>query len=195
MAYFLNPLISLLLSYKYITLFLIIFSGGIIVPWPENTLLLATGAFASQGYLNLAISFIVALTANILGDSIGYYLTKRWGYKIIKESKIKKYKYVKQAEKYLLDHSGITIFISRFVGAIGQLVNFMSGLIGISFRHFILFDIIGNALEIGIFMVAGYLLGNTWRNFLGITDIVGWILLAFFLINILINFFRKIKKT
>src|ERR1700753_579402 len=120
----LATLLSYLLLYKYIAIFLLVVSSAIILPIPENTLLLATGAFASQGYFSFIFAFIVALAANVIGDSIGYILTRKWGNKIIKEHHIKKYASLSKIDSYIRGNAGMTIFLTRFTGTIGPLVNF-----------------------------------------------------------------------
>ena len=69
----LGPLFSGLLLYKYVVLFIAVFLAGLGLPIPSGTLLVAVGAFASQDYFNLWISFIVALLANIFGDLSIYF--------------------------------------------------------------------------------------------------------------------------
>ena len=191
MNYFLTELLSFLLLYKYVGLFLIIYSSAIIVPWPENTILLAAGAFASQGYFNPELTFTVALVANVLGDVTDYGLTRIWGYRVIKEHHLTKYSYINRLRHYVREHAGLTIFATRFTGTIGPLVNFLAGLIGVSFGRFLAFDILGNALDIGIFVVAGYVLGSVWQSFSGIAEIIGWIVLVLFLIYMVIGIIRK----
>jgi membrane-associated protein len=194
MDYFLSWLLSSLLLYKYFALFGIVFSAALIVPWPENTLLLATGAFASQGYFSLTAAFLVCLVANVIGDSIGYFLTFHWGNRVIKEHHLKKYVYIDRLNGYVKAHAGLTILLTRFVGTVGPLVNYLSGLIGVSFSKFLIFDIIGNTLDFALFLGAGYLLGNVWQNFSGITDTIGWILLVVIAINVAIHVFWKPAK-
>ena len=194
MTYFLGTLLSYILLYKYFAIAVIMLTGAIIVPWPENTMLLATGAFASQGYLSFWAIFGTALVANVVGDVIGYMLTHKWGYRIIKEHHIRKYAYIEKLDKYLRDYAGVTVLLTRFVGTIGPIVNFLSGLAGVPIRKFLAFDIIGNALDTGLFLVAGYILGSVWQNFSGITDTLGWILSAVALLGIVVRVFWK-KKT
>ncbi len=194
MTYFLGTLLSYILLYKYVAIFAIIFTGAIIVPWPENTLLLASGAFTSQGYMSFWAAFATALVANILGDLVGYMLTAVWGYRVIKESHIRKYRTVEKLDAYLREHAGITILLTRFVGTLGPIVNFLSGLAGVSVRKFLAFDIAGNALSIGIFLIAGYILGSVWQNFSSIADTLGWIVTAVAVLGLVVRLFWSKKR-
>src|SRR5580692_11145941 len=75
----LGAFLSFLLLYKYIALFAFIFFSAVILPLPDNSILLATGAFASQGYFGFWTSLLVALAANVAGDYVGYLLARHWG--------------------------------------------------------------------------------------------------------------------
>ena len=195
MSYFLTTLLSYLLLYKYSALFLIVFSSAIIFPWPQNTLLLAAGAFASQGYFSITLCFIVAQIANVLGDITGYILTRTWGYRIIKEKHIKKFSSVAKLDRYMRNYAGLTIVATRFIGTLGSLVNFLAGLAHVPFLTFIIYDCIGNALDIGLFLYAGYALGTLWQSFSGIANTASWIIAIIIAIFFIIKAFISKKHT
>jgi len=44
--------------------------------------LLAAGAFASQGYFSFFLSLFVVVASNVLGDYTGYFLAHRYGRRI-----------------------------------------------------------------------------------------------------------------
>lgn len=48
----LSSLPSYVLLYKYVAIALVVYSGAVILPLPANAMLLAVGAFASQGYFS-----------------------------------------------------------------------------------------------------------------------------------------------
>ncbi len=191
----LTSLLSYLLLYKYSTLFLVVFSAAIILPLPDSSILLATGAFASQGYFSFAISFAVALVANVLGDIVGYMLTNKFGYHVIKERHIKKFPYFSKVETFVRTQAGPTIIVSRFVGTIGPLVNFLSGLASVPLSKFIFFDLIGNAIDIAAILIIGYALGQYWQDFAGIMDTVGWIFLVLIVVYVTINIYISSRES
>jgi membrane-associated protein len=197
MNFILSTLLSYLLLYKYATIFVVVFAAAIIVPVPDSTMLVATGAFASQGYFSLSLALIVALVANILGDLVDYTLTYRWGFKIIKEHHIRKMPYFNKVEHFIRTNAGMAIFISRFVGTVGPLVNFLSGLANIPLSKFFFFDVVGNAVDIAGLLVAGYILGQYWQDFSGFVGLVGWIIVVAVVMYVIIKISRTTmnKKT
>jgi membrane-associated protein len=173
----------------------VVFAAAIIVPFPDSTMLIAAGAFASQGYFSLTLTLVTALIANILGDLVDYTLTNRWGYRIIKEHHIRKMPYFNRVEQFVKSNAGITIFVSRFAGTIGPLVNFLSGLADIPLSKFIFFDSIGNAVDIAALLVIGYFLGQYWQDFSGIVDTVGWIIIVGIVMYAIIKISMVNKKS
>jgi membrane-associated protein len=178
MNFILSTLLSYLLLYKYATIFVVVFAAAIIVPVPDSTLLVATGAFASQGYFSLTLALVVALVANVLGDLVDYILTNRWGFKIVKEHHIRKMPYFNKVEQFIRSNAGMAIFVSRFVGTVGPLVNFLSGLANIPLSKFLFFDVVGNAVDIAGLLIAGYILGQYWQDFSGFVGLIGWIIVV-----------------
>ena len=178
MSGFAGVLLSFLLLYKYWALFGVIFLAAVIVPFPSNTVLLATGAFAGQGYFSFFISLLIAVAANTLGDLIDYFLARRYGHRALHILHIRLPWYVEHLEAFLRRHPGPTIFVTRFVGTIEEVVSFLSGFTGVSFATFLIYDMLGNTLSISIVLCAGYFLGIHWQDFLSLFNTVGWILIG-----------------
>ena len=170
-------LLSWLLLYKYALLFGVFFSSALALPLPGNTLLLAAGAFASQGYMSYLLVFMTVLLGNVAGDVAGYALAALYGEHVIEKLRIKR-RYFDTLERYVAAHPRMTIFMSRFGGTLDPVVNVLSGLGEVSFRTFIIFDIIGNAVSLFIVVTAGYYLGDYWQSFSGVASTIGWILFA-----------------
>ncbi len=179
---FIAPLLSFLLIYKYWTLFGAIFTAAFILPLPTNSLLLAAGAFASQGYFSFWISLVVAVTANTLGDALGYFVAKKYGMAALKILHIKTPRYFERLEKHIVNHTGIVIFLSRFFGTTNSVVNLLAGFIGIPYWLFLMYDIIGNTVSTGSVLYIGYLFGINWQDFTGLFSSADWIILAFIVV-------------
>ena len=186
-------LLSFLLLYKYGALFVLIFVAAVILPIPTNTLLLATGAFSSQGYFNFFISLVIAVVANVLGDSLGYFLAQKYGRKVLQKLHIKIPSYVEKLEHYVDKHPGYTIFLSRFFGTADSVVNVFSGFAGVHFEKFIFYDFLGNFVSTGSVLFTGYFLGIHWQDFLNLFNLAGWIIFGMILIILFLLFlwYRK----
>jgi membrane protein DedA with SNARE-associated domain len=174
----LGAFLSFLLLYKYVALFVFIFTSAVILPLPDNSILLATGAFASQGYFSFWISLSVALVANVAGDCVGYFLAKRWGKAALTRLRVHVPWYIDRLDGYLRKHPRRSIFLTRFVGTADALVNLLSGFAGIPLPMFLLWDVLGNFVSLFYILYLGYLFGVYWSNVSGILSIAGFILFA-----------------
>jgi membrane-associated protein len=200
---FFGSLLSYLLLYKYVALFVFIFLAGIGLPIPGSTLLLAVGAFASQGYFNLPLSLAIAFIANILGDLFDYFLMRKYGAAIIKKNYHKRFsfivkleKYIKYLDEYIKRHQRIAIFLSRFLGSASTVVNFLSGLARVPFKTFILYDALGNFLSIAFIVFLGFFISESWQSVasvIGITSTIISVLVLLILVIIVIKKFSKPK--
>jgi membrane protein DedA with SNARE-associated domain len=170
-------LLSWLLLYKYTLLFGVFFFSALALPLPGNTLLLATGAFASQGYMNFWIALLSVLLGNIAGDIAGFVLADIYGEKVIEKMRIKR-SYLAGMERYVTRHPRITIVLSRFGGTLDPVVNILCGLGDVSLKTFVIFDIMGNAISLFVVITVGYYLGNYWQSFSGVISTIGWIIFA-----------------
>lgn len=160
-----DPIISIALSYlllyKYLALFVLVFLGSLILPLPDNLILLASGAFASQGVFNLPAVLALTAITTISSDILGYVLTRTYGMAVLGLFRIKEH-HITKINRYVTDYTGITIFVTRLAGPFGPAVNFVAGIIKVPWHKFILFDSLGNLADIILYVIAGYLLGNYW---------------------------------
>lgn len=178
----LSLLLSYLLLYRYIALALVVLCAAAILPLPVNTLLLATGAFANQGYFDFTQSIFVAISANVIGDMAAFWFTRKYGPIAFKKLRIKTSPNLLRAEQYIQTHAGATIFITRFVGVIGTATNILAGLADVSPIKFLTFDLLGNSIQIGMIIGLGYLVGTYWQDYSDTISIVGEIALVLILI-------------
>ena len=161
-------ILSYLLLYKYVALFIVCYLAAFLLPLPSNTSLLAASAFASQGFLNIYLIIFVALLANVLGDITGFVLARKYGKDFLMKIGFRKMiesKRYSSLEKFIVRHSKITIFVTRFFGGIGPLVNILTGLSeAISTKKFLTFGIAGETVYVLSFSLSGYFLGNAWEE-------------------------------
>jgi membrane protein DedA with SNARE-associated domain len=186
MTSILTIFLSYLLLYRYSSLTLIIFLGSFLLPLPNNAVILAAGAFSSQGSFNFWISLAICLVTNVLADALGYYVTWQFGVKAVKRLRLKEHPNYNMIEKYFTNYFSITVFVTRIFGPFGPLVNFISGFYRVPFRKFIFFDILGNSIFVVGYLSLGYFLGNYWQNFTRLIGWVGWAILGLFIIVIII---------
>lgn len=153
-------------SLTYLILFVIIFAetGFVITPFlPGDSLLFAAGALIAGGAtgLNIYILAFLLIAAAFTGNTVNYFIGSYLGPKVFKEkNKILKLEYYLQTKMFFEKHGGKSVIISRFMPIIRTIAPFVAGVSKMPFLKFSLYNIIGGASWILIFLFAGYMLGN-----------------------------------
>lgn len=150
----------------YAILFLIVFveTGVVVFPFlPGDSLLFASGTFAAIGALNIAFLLIVFFIAAVIGDTVNYHIGKKVGTTIRPGSFLGKFidqEKMTKAENFFNKYGGKTIVIARFMPFIRTFVPFVAGASRMNYRYFLIYNVVGAILWVGICTVAGYFFGN-----------------------------------
>lgn len=193
-----QSLISYLLLYKYITIFSIAFLAAFIVPIPSGNVLMASGAFASVGYLDIYIVVVLSIVGNILGDNLGYLISRKYGEKVLSFiglRKILQSKKFKNLEISFNKNPGFIIFISRFEILSTLSINLLSGLSKTPYKKYLYHEIAGSISQVIFYSFIGYFFANSWESIGSTIGRVG-IIVIFILILFFVGLSRKtlIKK-
>jgi membrane-associated protein len=130
---------------------------------PGDSLLFTAGVLAAAGFLNIWILVPLVFLAAVLGDNAGYFLGRRAGGKLFdrEESFFFKRSNVDKAKKFFEKHGRRSIILARFVPVVRAFVPPIAGVGQMSYRRFLLADIIGGALWACGLPILGYFLGKT----------------------------------
>jgi len=189
---FLPTLLLYIVAYKYVAIFSLNFISSLCAPIiPGNALLVALGSLSSTYILSFWSCLICVFSAKTFADSIGYFLTYKFGDKILNLLKIKRNEKFVKAEKYLQNYSFGTIFLTRLAGPFSPLINFISGLIEIPYKKFILADILGNLTGTTFFLMLGYYFTEYCEIILENDEFWEALILAIFVLYIL---YKTLKR-
>jgi membrane protein DedA with SNARE-associated domain len=185
-------LLSTLGVYGLPVLFSILLVGSIGIPMPSSLLLLVAGSFVEQGEMSLWPVLALSAAGAIIGDNLGYSLG-RWGGRRL-TGRITRLvggeERLKTAEDWLKRRQGASVFLSRWLlTPLGPVVNIICGATNYSWPRFLLYDVLGEALWVVIYVLLGHffsdrvqamsdLLGDFTWMILGliIAFVLGWIL-------------------
>jgi len=150
----------------YAILFLIIFceTGLVVTPFlPGDSLLFAIGAVAANpaSGLNIWIAALVLLLAAILGDTVNYWIGRKFGAWVQnKFPKIVKPSHIEKTNEFFVRYGGKTIIIARFVPVVRTFAPFVAGSGQMDYKRFMSFNVIGAILWVGLLLPAGYVLAK-----------------------------------
>ncbi len=150
----------------YALLFLIVFceTGLVVTPFlPGDSLLFAVGALCADPMsgLNVWIAAAVLLVAAILGDTVNYWIGRRFGgWAVRKFPRIIKQSHLDKTSEFFVRYGGKTIIIARFVPIVRTFAPFVAGSGCMEYRRFMAFNVLGAVLWVGLILPAGWYFGN-----------------------------------
>ena len=181
---------------SYFILFFIVFceTGLVFTPFlPGDSLLFVAGTLAANGVLNLFFLFLVFVIAAILGDTVNYWIGNYFGERVFLKSRFVNKNYIEKTKEFYKKHGGKTIVIARFIPIIRTFAPFIAGVGKMNYLRFLIFNIIGAIVWVGIFVFSGYYFGGI--SF--VQNNLSFVLLGIILVSLiypLIEYFRHRKK-
>lgn len=151
-------------AWTYLILFLIIFAetGLVVTPFlPGDSLIFVAGTFAASGALDLKTLFVLLFVAAILGDTANYQIGHFFGPKVFsKDMRFLNRENLERTQHFYEKHGGKTIIMARFIPIIRTFAPFVAGVGTMSYWRFLLFNLCGALLWVGIVLSGGYFFGN-----------------------------------
>jgi membrane-associated protein len=150
--------------WTYFILFAIIFceTGLVVFPYlPGDSLLFVAGALSGAGLLNIEILIPVLIAAAVIGDSVNYWIGYTTGMKVFEKNySLVKKEQLEKTREYFARYGGKTIVIARFIPFIRTFAPFLAGVGKMSYRWFLMYNVLGAVLWISGFVLAGYFFGS-----------------------------------
>lgn len=161
----LDSLVAQFGPWLYVILFLIIFceTGLVVTPiLPGDSLLFAVGALTARPEgLNFLLVIVLLSVAAILGDSVNYWIGCRLGRKLQERyPRLIKQEHIRRTHDFYERYGGKTIIIARFVPIVRTFAPFVAGVGNMTYSRFMMFNVTGALLWIGLLVPAGYFFGN-----------------------------------
>lgn len=153
-------------QYGYLAIFLLLVSGIVGLPVPDETLLTFTGFLVYKGNLHLPPAFAAALAGSLSGITLSYTLGRVFGLKLIR--RYGRYLHlteqrVEQAHAWFarVGHWGLTF--GYFIPGVRHLTAYAAGMSAVEAPQFALFAYSGGCLWVATFLGLGYFLGDRWQ--------------------------------
>ena len=183
-----DQLLAALLLYGQPALFSLIVIAAVGAPLPVSLMLVATGSFVEQGEMKLWQVIIVASTAAVLGDQIGYGVARWIGRRLVARisHKLGGKAKIRKVEALAKRWGGSGIFFSRWlVTSLGPWLNVTSGIADYPWRRFILWAVLGDVLWVVLYVMLGYIFSDRVQAIAEVLGYLAWVILGFIAMVIL----------
>ena len=166
---------DMLSRYTYEAAFIVLFLCGLGLPLPEEVTLIGTGILLYKGEVAFLHMATVCSVAILLGDSVPYWIGRRWGPAALKlgwVSRILHPERFARLQQRFKEHGQWTTFGFRFLPGLRIPGYFVAGMLGMRYWRFIVVDALGVLISVPASIYIGKLLGDqmdqlhkTMKNF------------------------------
>jgi membrane protein DedA with SNARE-associated domain len=187
----------LLEQYGYLGVAGMLFLEDFGVPVPGEIMLIAAAVFAGAGQMNIAVVFVVAVLAAVVGDNIGYVvghfggrpLAERFGrYVFLTPQRLDR------AENFFNAHGGKIVTVARFIDGLRQINGLLAGIVGMHWLKFLAYNALGAVLWVGTWCAVGYLAGEHIAEIYDTFERYKWFVVAAVVVVVAIVIARRVRR-
>jgi len=192
MAHITSLLTSIITSYGYLAIFILMTAESCLIPIPSEVTMTFAGFLAGVGFFNIWVAILIGALGNLLGSLLSFWIGRKMGENWIRVAIRKWGKFILVHEKdfdtslswFTKYGQGIT-FGSRLLPIVRTFISLPAGISKMNIKKFAIFTFIGSFIWSGVLAFLGLKLGQNWqiidpyfRKFQFI--IIGLIILAVF---------------
>ncbi|GMV83204.1 MAG: hypothetical protein AMXMBFR7_43880 [Planctomycetota bacterium] len=148
---------------SYLAVLITLILCGMGLPVPEEAVFLLAGFALAKIDGSLALMICMALVGILCGDSLTYYLGRRFGPGISQNKWLVRLGVparLKQAQAFFDKHGNKTIFLAGFLAGVRAPTFFLCGWLHVSYFRFLLLDFLRAAITAPISIYLGYRFGT-----------------------------------
>ncbi len=152
---------TLLVTYGYALVFILILLESAGLPLPGESLLIVAAAIASSGRLSIFGVVLCATLGAILGDMGGYWIGRRGGAVLLKRILGRNYEgHISKGSSFFNRYGAWAVFLARFVPGVRVVGANLAGVTKMPFSTFTLFNAAGGLTWAVTMGSLGYFFGN-----------------------------------
>ncbi len=154
-----KELLEFVVRHGYSLIFAWVFVEQAGLPIPSAPLLLAAGALAGTGEMNLGLAISVAIFAAVASDTMWYELGRRKGVGILQllcRISLEPDSCVRRTKVSFGERGARVLLVAKFVPGLNAMAAPLAGIIRMGRRRFVLFDALGASLWVCAFSMTGY---------------------------------------
>ena len=149
-------------SYLGIILFLVLTGCGL--PIPEEVPIATAGILSAGGTMQPGLALLACLVGALLGDCVMYAIGYHFGHNLLKDHpKLARFLHADREARFerMIDQHGLKVlFVARFMVGVRSPVYLSAGILRISFRRFLMMDLLCATTVVGIVFGLAYFFGE-----------------------------------
>jgi membrane protein DedA with SNARE-associated domain len=134
------------------------------LPLPGETILVLAAIYCGAGGDLMIMGVVLAAIAGaIIGDNLGYWIGRRYGYPLVLRYKSWLHLTdgrIKLAQYLFLKHGGAVVFFGRFIALLRIFAAFLAGVNRMDWYRFLFANATGGVIWAAIFGFGGYVFGH-----------------------------------
>ena len=185
----------------YVGLMLIVFAEtGLALGFflPGDSLLVVAGLVWRAKQLSVALLLVLLFVAAVVGDAVGYYSGLKLGPRLFKREKSLLFRpsHLQKAHEFYEKYGGKTIIIARFVPIVRTFAPIVAGAAQMSYRQFVVYNVVGGFAWVFSMILAGYFLGTVVERAFGIKleDHIEWVVIIVVLLSLTPPLYEYLKS-
>ncbi len=154
-----ETLFSLISTYGPTAILASAFLSCLALPIPTSLMMLAGGAFAAAGDLEIVNVMLFAYVGAVVGDQAGFAIGRHGGTRLLARltRSTARRAVFDRAQRLIERHGGIGVFLSTWaVAPLGPWVNFAAGATGLSWLRFAISDALGEIVWVTLYVGLGF---------------------------------------
>ena len=145
------------------------------LPLPGETALIAGGVLASRGHFAIEAVIVLAASAAIIGDNLGFAISKRYGRSVVLHPRIAHHgeRLLAVGEPFFERHGAKTVFLGRWVTGLRIGAAWLAGLNGMRWPSFLFWNATGGIFWATTVGLVAYWLGHQAESIFKTAGFVG----------------------
>ena len=166
-----NSILDYLAQYGVIFIFVIVFLEYLNLPGlPAGIIMPLAGLWISRGNMNFPFVLFLSVIAGVIGSWCLYFLGFYGGGFLLEKytKKFPKQKaYIDEKLEYLRSKGHIGVFVSRLIPVARTIIAIPAGVLKMNFFKYTIYSACGIFIWNGVFISAGYILGEGIFKYIG----------------------------
>lgn len=158
-----HGMLEFIIRHGYLVLLAWVFAEQAGLPIPSIPLLLAAGALAGAGKLNIGTALLTCMLAAVAADTIWYELGRRKGIKVLQllcKISLEPDSCVRRTEGLFEKQGPRSLLFAKFLPGLNAVATPLAGIFNMRLRKFLLYDALGAVIWAATYLGIGYVFSD-----------------------------------